>query len=51
MNCGNKGSLYHNAMFLSITAITVYYRYCYWFAGRNGPSVLEVKIIKKQSLI
>jgi len=32
-----------------MTVITLDYRHWYWFAGRNGPSVLEAKIIKKQS--
>jgi len=50
VNGGNKASLYHNGVILSMTTITLYYRHWYCFAGRNGPNTLEANIIKKQTL-
>jgi len=48
MSGGNKAILYHNGVILSITVITLDYRHLCWFAGRNGRSALEAKIIKKK---
>jgi len=50
MNGGKNVTLFHNLMILSMLVITVCYGHCYCVAGRNGPSALEAKVIKKQSL-